>query len=199
MLVPKNSALDVVEVRRRVIEAAREEVIQHGILGMRVARVAARAECSLTTMYRIFGSRDGVLAEVLMALYEESFDSQYSVVVDRLSGTGPLTIDDVIASVPMPHYPNSREDHSLRSQVMSVAGTNPLLRERLAESVRAKRRMLNAVFEDIDSRLPEGTRLNREFLNIMVFNMQWQFNDLMGDESVTNDEYTALLRRLIVR
>ncbi|MFM2181252.1 MAG: Bacterial regulatory protein tetR family, partial [Actinomycetota bacterium] len=53
---------------------------------MRVATVAARAGCSITSMYRYFGSRDSLLAEVLMALYEASFEQQYAVVRARVGG-----------------------------------------------------------------------------------------------------------------
>ena len=195
--VSESSELDVLETRKRVLVAAREEIVTRGILGMRVARVAARAGCSVTAMYRQFGSRDGILAEVLMVLYEESFEEQYSVIREKLGGTGPLTIDDVIASIPMPHSPNSRKTHALRSQVMSVAGTNPILRAKLAESIQAKRKMLTTVIDDVELRLPAGTKFNRELITVMVFNMHWQYNDLMGEAATTNSEYESLLRRLL--
>ncbi len=52
------------ELRTRVLAAARQEVVDRGILGLRVANIARGAGCSITSMYRYFGSRDGVLAEV---------------------------------------------------------------------------------------------------------------------------------------
>lgn len=187
----------VSESRKRILAAAHEEVVNRGILGMRVATVAARAGCSITSMYRYFGSRDGLLAEVLMALYEESFEQQYAVVRARVGGTGPLTIDDVIASIPPPQYDCAKKDHALRSQVLAVAGTNPILRKKLADSVQEKRRMLNTLIDDIALRLPAGTVLNREVITVLVFNINWQYNDLMGEHAVTNEQYSSLLRRLI--
>jgi AcrR family transcriptional regulator len=170
-----------------------------GILGLRVINVAVAANCSVTSMYRYFGSREGMLAEVLVALYEESFATQYAVIRDRVGGTGPLTVEDVIAAVPMPFSATSRQDHALRSQVLAVAGTNSILRGKLAESVRAKRRMLIAELDNIEQRLPPGTLLDRELLASLIFNVQWQYNDLMGDAAVTNEQFVALLRRLIVK
>lgn len=188
---------DVEEMKHSVLKAAREEVVARGILGMRVANVAARARCSITSMYRYFGSRDGLLAEVLIGLYEESFEQHYSVVLDRLGGTGPITIDDVVASIPLPQHEQAQKDHALRSQVLAVAGTNPILRARLSESLNAKRKMLNTVLDDVEQRLPKGTTFNRDVITVLVFNVNWQYNDLMGENAVTNDQYVSLLRRLI--
>lgn len=191
--------LRISDAKRRIIAAAHEEIKARGILGLRVANVAARSGCSITSMYRFFGGRDVLLAEVLMALYEESFERQFAVVRDRLGGTGPITVDDIVASIPLPQYEGARKNHALRSQVLAVAGTNPVLRARLAESLTAKRRMLATVLDDLAARLPAGVELDREVITVLVFNITWQYNDLLGDSGITNEQYTALLRRLIAR
>ena len=187
------------DVRERVLAAARVEVMARGILGLRVVNVAAAANCSVTSMYRYFGSREGMLAEVLVALYEESFAAQYAVMRERVGGTGPLTVEDVIAAVPLPFSVASRQDHALRSQVLAVAGTNSILRDKLAESLRARRQMLMTGLGNIEQRLPPGTLLDRELLATLIFNVHWQYNDLMGDAAVTNEQFITLLRRLIIK
>lgn len=187
------------ETKRKVLAAAREEVIARGILGMRVANVAARAECSITSMYRYFGSRDGLLAEVLVGLYEESFEAMYSVIREQLVGTGPITIDDVLASIPLPQYERAKKDHAIRSQVFAVAGINPTLREKLAESLSTKRKMLMTLLDDIQTRLPAGVVLDQEVVTVLVFNINWQYNDLMREHAVSNEQYLSLLRRLLVK
>ena len=118
---------------------------------------------------------------------------------DRLGGTGPITVDDIVASIPLPQYEGAKKDHALRSQVLAVAGTNPVLRARLAESLTAKRRMLATVLDDLAARLPAGVELDREVITVLVFNITWQYNDLLDDSGITNEQYTALLRRLIAR
>lgn len=187
------------EARRRVIEAAREEVLNRGILGLRVANIARIAGCSITSMYRYFGSRDGVLAEVLLQLYEESFAEVYTVVLERLGGTGPVVVDDIVACIPMPHSETSQKQHEIRSQVLAVAGTNPILRTKLSSSLRARRAMLMRVLDDIEPRLPAGLRLDRDIFTVLIFNLNFQYNDLLGEDAVTNEQYAGLLSRLIVR
>lgn len=187
------------ELRTRVLAAARQEVVDRGILGLRVANIARSAGCSITSMYRYFGSRDGVLAEVLLQLYEESFEVMYSVVLERLGGTGPVSVDDIVASIPMPFSATSHKEHQIRSQVLAVAGVNPILRAKLEESIQNRRRMLETVLDDIDGRLPAGVTLDREIFTVLIFNLNFHYNDLMGDHTVTNEQYAGLLRRLIVR
>ena len=195
----ESQELAIFDKKRRIVASAHEEIKARGILGLRVANVAARSGYSVASMYRIFGGRDALLAEVLMALYEESFEQQFSVVRDRLGGTGPITVDDIVASIPLPQYEGAKKDHALRSQVLAVAGTNPVLRARLAESLTAKRRMLATVLDDLAARLPAGVELDREVITVLVFNITWQYNDLLDDSGITNEQYTALLRRLIAR
>lgn len=187
------------EARSRIIEAAREEVLNRGILGLRVANIARIAGCSITSMYRYFGSRDGVLAEVLLQLYEESFAEIYALVLERLGGTGPVVVDDIVACIPMPHSETSQKQHEIRSQVLAVAGTNPILRTRLSASMRARRAMLSTVLDELEHRLPAEVKLDRDIFTVLIFNVNFQYNDLMGDDAVTNEQYAALLRRLIVR
>jgi AcrR family transcriptional regulator len=172
-------------------------VIDRGILGMRVARVAAEAGCSITSMYRYFGSRDGLLAEVLLQIYEESFATILTTVKEQLYGTGALTEDDVINAIPAPQGSSAPKEHAVRSQVLAVAGTNPILRAKLGESLRSRRMHLNTIMDHVESRLKGGVKLDREVLHVYVFNLNWQYNDLLGDWSVTNEQYRNLLRRTV--
>ena len=58
--------------------------------------------------------------------------------------------------------------------------------------------MLNTLLDDVQSRLPADTPLNRDVITVLIFNLNWQYNDLMGDWAVSNEEYTSLLRHLLV-
>jgi hypothetical protein len=99
----------------------------------------------------------------------------------------------------MPHSETSQKQHEIRSQVLAVAGTNPILRTKLSSSLRARRAMLMRVLDDIEPRLPAGLRLDRDIFTVLIFNLNFQYNDLLGDDAVTNEQYAALLSRLIVR
>ena len=53
--------------------------------------------------------------------------------------------------------------------------------------------------DDVGQRLPAGTELDQEIFVVLIFNVNFQYNDLMGDDAVTNKQYAELLSRLIVR
>ena len=186
------------ESQRRILEAARQEVVTRGILGMRVAAVAAGAGCSITLMYRYFGSREGLLAEVLLGLYEETFSRQFQDTQRLLEGSGEISVEQVLNCIPRPHGSDAPKEHSIRNQVLAVASTNSVLRSRLAASLREKRQMLGTVLTEIDTRLPEGVRLDHEVFTVLIFNLNWIYNDLMGDAGVSDAQYLALLRRIVV-
>lgn len=187
------------DARSRILRAAREEVVARGVLGMRVARIAEKSGVPIASMYRLFGGRDGVLSAVLLRMYEETFTDQFAVVQRNLGGTGPITADDIVASLPPPQSTTAAIDHSIRNQVMAVAAVNHELRGLLAESLQTKRRMLETIFDDLDSRLPTGQSIDREVFRILVFNLNWLYNDLLGDRGVDNERYWQLMKRLVVR
>jgi AcrR family transcriptional regulator len=51
--------------RRRVLDVARELFVEHGYAGTTLAAVAAAADVGLPTVYAAFGSKRGILAELL--------------------------------------------------------------------------------------------------------------------------------------
>lgn len=187
------------ETKKRILNAARDEVVTRGVLGLRVARISERSKVPLASMYRIFNGRDSLLSQVMLHMYEETFAEQYAVVQRNLGGTSPISVDDIVASLPPPKSATAANDHSIRNQVMAVAAVNPELRRLLAESLREKRKMLEELFDDLDSRLPAGQSIDRDVFHVLVFNINWLYNDLLGEDGVDNERHRRLMTRLVVR
>ena len=53
------------ETRKRIVEATRQLLEAEGYAGMTVEAVARRAEVAVQTVYAVFGSKTGILAELL--------------------------------------------------------------------------------------------------------------------------------------
>src|SRR6058998_3575231 len=53
------------DTRRRIVEAARRLLQSEGYAGMTVEAIARRAEVSAQTVYALFKSKTGILAELL--------------------------------------------------------------------------------------------------------------------------------------
>ena len=61
--------------RERIIAAAKHELHEVGILGLRVQEVAKLAETSVSLIYKYFEDRDGLLAVVLGDMHDERIDN----------------------------------------------------------------------------------------------------------------------------
>lgn len=66
------------ETRRRIIEATRQLLETKGYAGMTIEAVAGQAEVSVQTVYAVFGSKTGILAELLN---ETTFGPEYEETV----------------------------------------------------------------------------------------------------------------------
>jgi AcrR family transcriptional regulator len=62
------------ETRQRIVEATRQLLDTEGYAGMTIEAVAQRAEVSVQTIYAVFGSKTGILAEILN---QTTFGAEY--------------------------------------------------------------------------------------------------------------------------
>ncbi len=66
----------LVERRRRILGAARRFVIKHGVEGVNVRALAKACRISVPTIYRTFGSKEGLLNEAMQPYVEASVRAQ---------------------------------------------------------------------------------------------------------------------------
>lgn len=188
---PRNDVRnDVVE---RILVSARQNIEEHGILGLRVADVAEQAFSSVTQIYRYFGNRDGLLARVLGDIYEEFLRSGLEWVMETLSRLDPLTVEGVVASLPSPTDPRLRKNQEVRLQILAAAVNNEPLRERLEEiTVRHLDEWEDAI-DFVVSRLEPGTRFDRRVFMIGLAMQMGYYRTLMGEKGFTEEDYRRYL------
>lgn len=180
--------------RELILRSARAEIEKNGILGLRVAEVAANAHYSVSIIYRYFGDRDGLLAQVLGDLYEEILERVSGKMAESLPSTGPLSIEQVIALAPRPSQAYGQSDMRLRLQILAVAATNPLLEDRLKAIAQQRYSLMREWIADITSRLPADQPFDGRVVLVMIVNQLLYYNTLLGDQAVTDDEYLAFIR-----
>jgi len=112
--------------RQLIVASTREELRKNGILGLRVADVAEGAHCSITQIYRFFGDRDGLLAQVLGDMYDEIVSGAFDAYMEKIRQMETLTVDDLVKSLPLPSQPQSMQNQELRMQIPT--GNKPLKR-----------------------------------------------------------------------
>ena len=186
--------------RERIIAAAKHELHEVGILGMRVQEVAKLADTSVSLIYKYFEDRDGLLAVVLGDMHEERIDNWEKMFAHALlddAPSGEFSAEDLLSKLPMP---NSSYFLSLgmdRVQMLAALNSNPKLRERIEQTTQ---RLFRLTLKVASNANPNGkknesndrvTALLISSLNLIFIN-----NDLLGDHRITDEEYTAFLKSI---
>ncbi len=198
-LKPANVSDDKTPFDERILRAARQEIVESGILGLRVLDVAEKAGCSVALIYRYFNDRDGLLAAALERFYLEDYDRMFRAAEERLGDTEKWSLDDVVAIVPKPHFPGSEKRNTLRAELFAASAHNPVLREQLERHMRRYRVRLEELSTQIVGRLPADQRFDFRLFTHFIFNQNWVQNDLLGDAGITNRSYDEFLRLVLER
>lgn len=181
----------------RILRSAREQIAAKGILGLRVADVAAAAYSSVTQIYRYFGSREGLLARVLGDIYEEQLDAALQVVLATLGSDGPLTLDDIVKALPSPTDEALQANSEIRIQILAVSVNNEELRDRLRlisqQQVVKWERSIEVVLE----RLPVSERFDPRIFTMNLVMQMAYYRKLLGSAGFSEEEYREYLRDLL--
>ena len=124
--------------KKRILDSARKEILEKGIIGMRVQDVAKGADTSITLIYRYFVDRNGVLARVLGDMYDDFRLSFQTKVEAWLAVNDSLSLEDFARLMPNPAE-ETKHARDFRLQVLATALENPELHER----IKADERVVN--------------------------------------------------------
>ena len=186
------------EPRTRILKSARQEVEQNGILGLRVAEVAANANYSVSVIYRYFGDRDGLLAQVLGDLYEEILERVSAKVARLIPAEGPINIEQILSLAPLPSEAKNNPDVTMRLQILAVAATNPVLENRLKEIAQHRYKNIIDLASHLKSRLPEGTVFDERVFTIMIANQLLYYNTLLGEYAPSDEDYYEFIKQKVM-
>lgn len=180
--------------RQLIIASTREELKRNGILGLRVADVAEGAHCSITQIYRFFGDRDGLLAQVLGDMYDEIISGAFDAYMQKIRLMDSITVDDLVNSMPLPSHPQSMQNQEIRMQILATSVNNSQLRQRIEAITKSVYSGWQAAIEEVQGKLPEGVRVDWRVVNIMLLVQNMYYRTLLGDEGFTDEEYRQFLK-----
>jgi AcrR family transcriptional regulator len=186
--------------RERIIAAAKHELHEVGILGLRVQDVAKRANTSVSLIYKYFDDRDGLLAQVLGDMHDERIDNWEKMFAHALLDDAPrgeFSVEDLLSNLPMPNSEYFLALGMDRAQMLAALNSNPKLRERIEQTTQRLFTLTLKVVSNADISGKENESFNRvTALVISSLNLIFINNDLLGDHRVTDDEYTAFLKAI---
>ena len=135
----------------RIRASALAEIRKNGILGLRLADVAAGADVSVALVYKYFGDRDGLLSGVLGDLIVLQFEEEHVAIQKLLSATTTnVDFDAIVRLMPKPDDSWRKERRWLRLEAKAAGREIPELAERIGRAM--------AEVEDATTRLIEKAR-----------------------------------------
>ena len=185
-----------------IVTAARQEIEDRGIVGLRVQEVARQANCSVSLIYRHFTSRDGLLAHVLTEDYARNIE-RWAELVDAVeAGVGPVDFERLIDKLSLPQSAYMRKMRWSRVQTLAASVDNAPLRQRLSELARyfqsTSERLIRAIAKrngvTIDFDVSAFTQLTMAFAFMLIHNEM-----LAPDEQMDDDAMRAFYRDIISR
>ena len=118
--------------RERIKLAAREELRDSGILGLRMEVVAEKAQVSVPLIYKYYKNREGLLTEVLSELYDGDSYEKLAAYVEVFEQMESPTIDDIAILFATVQQGFRSLDRWRRLQILAASAEIPELRTRLA-------------------------------------------------------------------
>ena len=172
-----------------IVAAARHEIEDRGIVGLRVQEVARQANCSVSLIYKHFISRDGLLAYVLTEDYARNIRRWSDFTDDLEAGTDPVDYAVIIDQLPVPQSAYMRKMRWSRVQTLAASVDNAPLRERLSELARefqaTSARLIRAIARrndvTIDFDISSFTQLTMSFAFMLIHNEMLAPDDQMDD------------------
>ena len=118
--------------RERIKLAARQELSDSGILGLRMEVVAEKAKVSVPLIYKYYKNREGLLTEVLSELYDGDSYEKLAAYVEVFEQMESPTIDDIAVLFATVQQSFRSLDRWRRLQILAASAEIPELRTRLA-------------------------------------------------------------------
>jgi AcrR family transcriptional regulator len=184
----------------RILEAAKSEIDERGVLGFRVLEVSEKAKAAVPLIYRHFGGRNGLVAAALADQFESIMTEEISRVHEAIAQSPSLSIDELLEFLPLPsRRPEAVSIRWKRLSVMATARELPELQVRLAEA----QMRINDAFEQVITEALQKLRtpvpVNPRALSLLFQSMVIGFtiNDLDSARQVSNDDFANLWRALL--
>ncbi len=167
---------------------------------MRVQEVAKLADTSVSLIYKYFEDRDGLLAQVLGDMHDERIDNWEKLFAHALSDSTPrgeFSVEDLLSNLPMPNSEYFLALGMDRAQMLAALNSNPKLRERIEQTTQRLFTLTLKVVSNADISGKENESFNRvTALVISSLNLIFINNDLLGNQRITDEEYTSFLKAI---
>jgi AcrR family transcriptional regulator len=195
---PANNFIGDPATRELILKCATAEIDAYGIIGLRLASVAEKAQVSVPLIYKYFDDRDGLLAVVLGDWYEEFVFRYRSMIDGWIDSASRITLEEFAQLSPKPQAGAMQKDREFRLQVLATALENPQLHRRIKALTIDSHAWGIATMDRAIPKLPESDRhFDRRFFSLLLFNTMYVFYDLLDTEKIDDEQYISFLVHLV--
>ena len=192
-------ALDSETMIDRLLVAAQHELAEEGILGFRTLRVAQRANCSVSLIYRYFVDRDGLIIRVLGDMFTKLQHEYVDDIIRYVEGSKKLSPSDIISLVPDLDKIGDSANMKWRMMALSISMHNQELKSTILSSIESVKPKWMHFFDLVSKKLEKGAKIDfRVFTMILSMSLPY-YNTLLGEASVDDASYRKYLNELIVK
>ena len=182
------------DTQRRILEAARSLFGRLGIDAVTIADIGKKAGTAGSTVYAIYGSKDGILR----ALMEQSlFGSQFQSAQELLKGEDPVKLIAMTPQVSRAIYESEASDLGL---IRHASGFSPALRKMEQEFERmryeAQEQRVRLLFKAGKAR--RGLSLEEARRILWMYTSRDVYRMLVHEAGWTPDQYQSWLSRTLL-
>jgi AcrR family transcriptional regulator len=186
--------------RDRIVRCALAEVEKNGIVGLRVADVAASADVSVPLIYKYFRDRDGLLATVLSETITRSFMQDIEMLREVVnSSQGPVDAAKLAKLMPMPGDEHRKRNRRIRTMAIAASYDIPALAKALA----ANQQLMNDATNDLIDAVRKQSGCTSNIPTVVV-TMTMQalalgliVNDGFTETAISDSDYQRLITELL--
>ncbi len=125
-----------VAARQRIADATIAEILKTGVLGLRIANIAKVAGVSIPLIYKYFGNRESLIAEVLGVRIAHDFIEDNNLLFSKIPQDSTRLDPQVIAGLmPKPEEQWRQDNRWLRIEAKAASRRIPELRARLSKTI----------------------------------------------------------------
>jgi len=183
----------------RILEAAKSEIDERGVLGFRVLEVSEKAKAAVPLIYRHFGGRNGLVAAALADQFETIMTYEINRVHEAIAKSPSVSFEEFLQFLPLPNRSEADSIRWKRLSVMSTARELPELYERLTAAQARINEALEQVITAALTKMNLSISINPRALALMFQSLVIGFtiNDLDKSHKVSNEEFADLWRVLL--
>lgn len=186
------------ERKKQILQCTISEISEHGILGLRMSRIARNAGVTIPLISKYFGSRNGLLAVALGDWYEDYINQTRAKIDSWIDSSTKLTLEEFLILTPKPKQFGNRKLREFRLQILAVAIENKELGDRIKVVTSDAYEWVNDAVRRGKEKLPEGDKhFDSRIFSILLFNLMYVFTDLIENVEIDDISYSRFLVDLI--